>query len=64
MYTSTEGAIDILSSVVSVIYRQMAREEGMSVEDFLYQAERIMRAAELVGKAAVKNVRVTGADID
>jgi hypothetical protein len=42
----------------------MAREEGMSVEDFLYQAERIMRAAELVGKAAVKNVRVTGADVD
>jgi hypothetical protein len=63
MQTSTEGAIDILSSVVSVIILSMRRPEGMTVEDFVFQAERIMRAAELVGKAA-KNVRITGADID
>jgi hypothetical protein len=62
--TETTRAIDLLASVISVIYRSMQQQGGMTVEELVFQAERINEAAAMIGESAAKNVRVTGADVD
>ena len=61
--TETTRAIDLLASVISVIYRSM-QQGGITVEELVFQAERINEAAAMIGESAAKNVRVTGADVD
>jgi hypothetical protein len=62
--TETTRAIDLLAGVISVIYRSMQQQGGMTVEELVFQAERINKAAAMIGESAAKNVRVTGADVD